>query len=264
MFAEGAAVGLALHLQGASGLLEVRLLHVLHLCAPRQLSLDEEGHQIQQALHVVPARGQQAFVVVDAGKLHVAVLYLRALVLQLREVLGGLRVLVPAGPAEVDQEQLAVLLALAQHDMLGAEVVVDEELEVEVLEDREELKADHQGRLEAQPAAALLDLLGEGALQFLQDDEVVLLFLAAPVHVGNSDSALHALVHLPFLQQTQAPLLHLRSLGLLALQDQRVVGLGVDGAVKQRVVVAFEPRVEAEPAHQADFYWLHSKYYLNL
>lgn len=82
--------------------------------------------------------------VIDAGKLHIAVLDLSALLLWLREVLRWLRVFVPAGSAEVYKEQLAILLSFAQHDMLGVEIVVDEELEVEVLEDCEQLQAYHQ------------------------------------------------------------------------------------------------------------------------
>lgn len=83
--------------------------------------------------------------VTDAGKFHIAVLDLCGFVRQLREVVGRLGVLVPAGSAEVYKEQFAVFLSFAEHDMFGVEVVVDEELEVEVLENCEQFQAYHQG-----------------------------------------------------------------------------------------------------------------------
>lgn len=108
--------------------------------SPGEFSLEEVENEVEEALHIVSSGGHDALVVVDAGELHIVVFYFCVLVGGLGVVFGGVAVLIATGPAEVDEEELPVLLPLPQHHVARVQVVVDEVLEVEVLVDVEQLQ----------------------------------------------------------------------------------------------------------------------------
>ncbi len=73
-------------------------------------------------------------------------------------------------------------------------------LEVEVLQNRHDFLSKHEYSLEGVFATAESEESFETAIQFFKDDEVVVLFLAAPMHVRDANATLHDLEDLALLQ----------------------------------------------------------------
>ncbi len=69
-------------LNDSPAFLKLRLLHITHLSAPRQLSLQHVGDEVHQRLQVVPAGGEVAHLVVVARKLHIEDSHLEASLLR--------------------------------------------------------------------------------------------------------------------------------------------------------------------------------------
>lgn len=197
------------------------------------------------------------FLVVWTGELHVEE-SLIAVLLILADMLQGLIVLVPDRTRIVHYEQLCVLGASAYHKMLGPDAAVHEVLEVEVLQYGYYFDAQHEGALDGEFAPALAQELAQIIGQFLEDYEVVVLLLAAPVHVRDADAALHGLQDLALLQDAQlvgGGLL----LDLVALHEHVALVLCVHAQVEQVLVLAGDLLLKPEPAHQSHLDGLHNR-----
>lgn len=158
-----------LYLNDGPAFLELGLLHVLDLRGPGEFALEHEGNEVHEGFEVIPAGGEVADLVVVAGELHVEDAHFEGLLRGLRGVFLRLRVQVAAGLAVVHQVEPAVVLPLPQHHVLGAQVVVAEVLEVEVLQHRQHLLRHHHRALQRQLPPTSRHQLGHGRVQLLQD-----------------------------------------------------------------------------------------------
>ncbi len=93
----------------------------------------------------------------------------------------------------------------------------------------------------------------KGGVELFEDEEVVVVLLPAPVHVGDAYASLKGLVHFSLLHDAKTRSLRFASFVLLALEDKPLVGLRVRGPVQKGIVLAFELGVEPEALSQPDF-----------
>lgn len=105
-----------------------------------------------------------------------------------------------------------------------------------VLQDANNLLANHQDGLEREPPFAQVEELLEVSAEQFHHDEVVVLFLATPklgsllpVHCRNADAPLKGLHHLPLVQQCERGIEAV--LRLLGLDYDVLVSLHVLGEV---------------------------------
>lgn len=129
---------------------------------------------------------------------------------------------------------------------------MDEIFEVEVLQNGNEFLAKHEGCfLGESPSTQVLQFLHR-SIQLFEADEVVVLLLATPVHMGDSDASLHYLEDFPLLKDGKHLIVRPHFV-LLALHEYALRGLRVDAPVEQVLVLPLDLRDKPEPSDQPDF-----------
>jgi hypothetical protein len=108
---------------------------------------------------------------------------------------------------------------------------------VKVLENGDEFLAEHEGGLVRESALALRLEGFERSVEEFEDDEVVVFLLAAPVHVRDAGAALHDLEDFALLQGAESLVVG-PHLVLLALHEDALLGLRVDSAVEEMLVLS--------------------------
>ena len=151
---------------------------------PRQLAaLHEVDEHVRETLEVVTAALLDAEMVIDGGVTGSAG---EALVVAEGNMFVRAGQPVPFGEAEIDDVHHFGLGVLADDEVVGLDVSVDEAALVEVLEAREHLQRDAEHREQREFAVAVIEEVLETGAEQLHDHHVVVARRAEPVDHGHA------------------------------------------------------------------------------
>lgn len=136
------------------------------------------------------------------------------------------------------------------------QIIVDEVLKMEILKDWDQFYAKLKRSLESKFALTFSQKFWETCLKSLKSQEIIIFFLATPVHIGNANAALHGLVNLTFLQKVQWALLRL-GLDFFTLEHKHLIGLRMRSVIKQRFMFTFQPRTKSKSTYKSNFNGFH-------
>jgi hypothetical protein len=114
-------------------------------------------------------------------------------------VFEGLCIFKTSSCPEVNQEELALFLCSSEYEVARVKLVVNEILEVEILQNRDNFLSEHECGLGRETPLRETHQGLQGAIELFEDDKVIVFFLATPMHVGDPRTSLHNLKYLAFL-----------------------------------------------------------------
>lgn len=102
--------------------------------------------------------------------------------------------------SEVNQEELALFLCGSEYEVARVELVVNEVLEVEILQNSYNFLSKHECRFGGEMSLREVNQGLQRTIELFKNDEVIVFFLTAPMHVGDPRTSLHNLQYLAFLE----------------------------------------------------------------
>jgi len=174
-------------------------------------------------------------------------------------MLESLSIFVPGSRWVVSEVYFILFLPRAQHDIAGFDLVVNKVFEVEVLQNGDQLLAKHKSCLLSELTTTKFMKLLHWSIEFLQHDEVVVLLLAAPVHMRHPHPSLHDLKDFALLQDGQHLVIRPQFV-LLPLHEHRLLGLSMHSLVEEMLVLPRYLGGKPEPPDQSHFDGPHRNY----
>ena len=98
------------------------------------------------------------------------------------------------------------------------------------------------------------------SIKLLQNNEVVVFLLPAPVHMRNTCPSLHYLEDFTLLQDCQHLIIRAQFV-LLSFHEHCLLGLSMYSLVEKMLMVSRYLRGEPKSADQSHFYWSHNRNY---